>query len=277
MQLVDPTAFSAAPICMTCGTQYPPRATAPLECPICLDERQYVGWSGQRWTSSAELAATREIRFEDCAGVMTMFLEPSYAIGQRAFLIPQQDKLVMWECLSLVTEAALARIAAIGGVKAIAISHPHFYAAMNEWSAALGGVPIYLHEADRRWVQYQTPAVHFWCGDRLALSDELELVHLPGHFAGSTGLWWHNGPRPGGSLFPGDAIQVAMDRRFTTFMYSYPNAIPLGPAGLVRLEACTRPLTFDDVFGFSNGRQIIGDAKARVDASFVRYRTALAA
>jgi len=276
MQLHD-SAFSTAPICMTCGTQYSPLVQAPSECPICLDERQYVGWSGQHWTSSAELAATREIRFEDCAGVMTMYLEPSFAIGQRAFLIPHDGGLVMWECLSTVTEAALARIAATGGVKAIAISHPHFYSAMNEWSAALGGVPVYLHEADRQWVQAQTPAIRFWSGERLALSNTLELVHLPGHFAGSAGLWWHDGPRPGGSLFPGDALQVAMDRRFTTFMYSYPNAIPLGPAALARLEACTRDLAFEDVYGFSRGRQIIGNARARVDASFARYRTALAA
>lgn len=277
MQLLDSSVFSTAPICMTCGTQYEPGAHAPPECAVCLDERQYVGWTGQRWTHSAKLASTREIRVEDSAGVMTMFLGPAFAIGQRAFLIPHDGGLVMWECLSMVTEAALAQIAAMGGVKAIAISHPHFYGAMNEWSVALGGVPVYLHQADQQWVPYRTPGIRFWSGDRLALSDELELVHLPGHFAGSTGLWWKRGPRQGGSLFPGDAIQVAMDRRFTTFMYSYPNAIPLGPAALAQLELRTRDLTFDDVYGFSRGRQIIGDAKARVDASFARYRAALAA
>jgi glyoxylase-like metal-dependent hydrolase (beta-lactamase superfamily II) len=262
---------------MTCGTQYPPRAGARSACPICLDERQYVGWSGQRWIDSAELASTSEIRFEDCSGVMTMFLEPSFAISQRAFLIPQDGGLLMWECLSAVTGAALERIAGMGGVKAIAISHPHFYASMNQWSAAMGGVPIYLHEADREWVQFETAAVRFWSGDRLALSDNLELVHLPGHFEGGAGLWWKDGPRPGGSLFPGDAIQVAMDRRFATFMYSYPNAIPLGRGALARLEAHAKRLRFEDVYGFSRGRQIIGDAKAKVDASFARYRAALAA
>jgi hypothetical protein len=277
MDFLAHTEFSSAPICTTCGTQYPPRSPAASECPICLDERQYVGWAGQRWTTSAELLATREIQFEDSAGVMTMFVEPSFAIGQRAFLIPHEDGVVMWECLSMVTEAALARLAEMGGVRAIAISHPHFYAAMNEWSAALGGVPIYLHAADREWVRFRTSSIRFWSGDRLALSDELELVHLPGHFAGSAGLWWKRGPRAGGSLFPGDALQVAMDRRFTTFMYSYPNAIPLGPAALARLEACTSELTFHDVYGFSRGRQIIGDGKARVAASFARYRSAIAA
>ena len=40
------------PICRTCGVQY--GAERP-DCPICLDERQYVGWDGQQWTSLAGL------------------------------------------------------------------------------------------------------------------------------------------------------------------------------------------------------------------------------
>ena len=29
----------------------------------------------------------------------------------------------------------------MGGLKAIAISHPHYYSSMVEWSRAFGGVP----------------------------------------------------------------------------------------------------------------------------------------
>ena len=43
-------------ICETCGTQYAESATPPVQCPVCEDERQYVGWNGQRWTTHAELA-----------------------------------------------------------------------------------------------------------------------------------------------------------------------------------------------------------------------------
>src|SRR5258708_31584597 len=43
------------PICLTCGVQY---SAARHDCPICLDERQYVGWDGQQWTSLAELSRT---------------------------------------------------------------------------------------------------------------------------------------------------------------------------------------------------------------------------
>ena len=278
MTEINRLALSRVPVCVTCGTQYPDVEHRD-DCPICLDERQYVGWGGQRWTTSAEVAAGHEIRFEDAAGVMTLQLSPRFAIGQRAFLIPQAGGMVMWECLPTVTDAALAWIAGMagdgGGVQAIAISHPHFYSAMLEWSVALGGVPIYLHEADEDWVSFDSPYLRFWDGDRFPLTDAIDLVHLPGHFEGSSGLLWKNGPRPGGSLFPGDAIQIGMDRRIASFMYSYPNAIPLGRKSLARLKAKVDPLAFSDLYGSFEGKEMIGDAKERVEASFARYEAAL--
>jgi glyoxylase-like metal-dependent hydrolase (beta-lactamase superfamily II) len=222
-----------------------------------------------------ELARDHRIRFEREDGVTTLSIAPAFAIAQRAFLVPCNASHVLWECLSLVTDEAVREIAARGGVSCIAISHPHFYAAMVDWSDALGGVPLYVHEADLAWIQRPSPHVRAWSGERLELASELELVRLQGHFAGSCGLWWKSGPRPGGSLFPGDALQVAMDRRHCTFMYSYPNAIPLGPAQVRSLRHAVAPLRYDDVFGYSRGRQIIGGGKAAIEASFDRYLDAI--
>jgi hypothetical protein len=263
-------------ICETCGTQYAPAARPPAACPICDDERQYVGWDGQRWTTPAALRRAHAIRFADEGGVTTLTMAPSFAIGHRAFLVPAGGSHVMWECLPLVTDAAIEAIEAAGGVRWIAISHPHFYAAMVEWSDALGGVPIYLHEADRAWVQRASPRVRWWAGPRCALADDVELVALPGHFPGSAGLWWKRGPRPGGSLFPGDALQVTMDRRHVTFMYSYPNAMPLAPAAVRGLRRTVDALAFDDVFGYACGRQILGGGQRAVADSFERYLGAIA-
>ena len=39
----------------------------------------------------------------------------------------------------------------MGGIAAIAISHPHYYSSMAEWAEAVDA-PIYLHAADREWV-----------------------------------------------------------------------------------------------------------------------------
>jgi glyoxylase-like metal-dependent hydrolase (beta-lactamase superfamily II) len=277
-----PTAdMRSPPMCVTCGTLFTPNELNPVSvppgCPICEDERQYVGWHGQQWTTIAALAQSHTIRFAEEDGVAMLGLSPGFAINQRAFLIPQPSgDNIMWECVSLVTQDAVTEIAARGGVSAIAISHPHFYSAMVPWSAALGNVPIYLHEDDRRWVQHASEAICFWRGETLALGDDVDLIRLGGHFPGSTALHWRSGPTAGGSLFPGDAVQVVMDRRRAAFMYSFPNMIPLPPADVRRMRDRLAPLDYADVFGFTWGRQIIGGAKAAVDASFERYLDAIA-
>lgn len=268
---------SACWTCETCGVQQPPSETPPGRCVICEDERQYVGWAGQTWIERQALVAGQRTVVEDTHGVTTLVLSPGLAINQRAFLIPTPEGQILWECLAAVTPDALEAIRARGPVRAIAISHPHFYGAMADWSEALGGVPVYVHAADEAWIQRRSETLVLWSGERLSLSDDVELVHLASHFDGSAGLWWKTGPRAGGALFPGDAVQVSSDRRFASFMYSYPNHIPLGPEPLAELRHRVEAMAFDDVFGFSPGRQMIGEARAKLTASFDRYSRAIAA
>ena len=45
----------------------------------------------------------------------------------------------------MLDSATIALINGLGSLKAIAISHPHFYTTMVEWSRAFGGIPIHLH------------------------------------------------------------------------------------------------------------------------------------
>ncbi len=133
-------------ICETCGTQFAESDSPPRVCPICEDERQYVGLDGQAWTTRHELAKRHTLRVVDDEGVLGIGLDPAFAIPQRAMWLPTDAGNILWECVSLVTDAAVAALKARGGVDLIAISHPHFYSAMVDWSEALGGVPILLHE-----------------------------------------------------------------------------------------------------------------------------------
>jgi glyoxylase-like metal-dependent hydrolase (beta-lactamase superfamily II) len=265
------------PICETCGTQYAATPAPRTHCPICEDERQYVGWKGQSWTTHEALAARHRLRLADEAGVLGIGLDPDFAINQRALFLPTGAGNILWECLSLVTPEAVAALRAKGGVDKIVISHPHFYAAMGEWSEAFGGIPIVVHAADREWVQRPAPQVQFWSGDMLPLSDDVTLIRCGGHFPGSTALHWRRGPRPGGALFPGDALQVVFDRRHVTFMYSYPNYIPMKTSDVRAMRARLAGYAFDDVYGFTWGRNIIGGGRAAVDASFARFLSAVAA
>lgn len=258
-------------ICETCGTQYAPTSTPPAHCPVCEDERQYVDWNGQAWTTHTELAERYRLRIEEDDGLLGISMPQGFAIPQRALLLPTDAGNLLWECVSLVTDEAVSALRARGGVDRIVISHPHFYSSMVEWSQALGGVPMLLHEADRAWVRRPAPQIEFWSGDALQLSNDVTLVRCGGHFPGSTALHWRSGPRAGGALFPGDALQVVMDRRHVTFMYSYPNFVPMKTSDVRDMRERLAGYAFADVYGYTWGRNIIGNGRAAVDASFERH------
>ena len=112
-------------------------------------------------------------------------------------------------------------------LKAIAVSHPHYYGAVADWSDAFGGVPVYLHGDDRAFVTRPHRSIEPWSGDSCRLSDDILLLRCGGHFAGGTVLHWRAAADGRGALFTGDVAMVAMDRRSVSFMYSYPNYIPL--------------------------------------------------
>ncbi|HEX9246557.1 MAG TPA: MBL fold metallo-hydrolase, partial [bacterium] len=157
------------------------------------------------------------------------------------------------------------------------ISHPHFYASMVEWSRALGGVPVYVHAADRRWVMRSDPAIVFWEGETHRVLDGLTLVHCGGHFEGSAVLHWAAGGGGRGALLSGDTLQVVFDRRHVSFMYSYPNLIPLGAPAVHRIVDAVSPFPFDRIHGGWFRRAIAADAKGAVARSADRYVRAIAA
>jgi hypothetical protein len=263
-------------ICVTCGTQYPPGDSPPSRCAICDEPRQYVGFDGQRWTTLDELRRThRTIVAEEEPGVLSIRSDPPFAIGQRAFLVTTPGGNVLWDCVALVDEPTIALIQARGGLAAIAISHPHFYTTMAEWSERLGGAPVYLHEADREWVMRPHPAVRHWSGRMLELPGGLRLLHTPGHFAGSQVLHWPAGAGGRGVLFSGDQPQVCPDRRWVSFMYSYPNLIPLAPRVVDSIVATLDAYEFDRIYGAFHPRTVATDARRVIAASKERYMRAI--
>jgi len=262
-------------ICSTCGTQYAERASAPEACNICCDDRQYVGRQGQVWTDHADLAQRHRVRLEMDGDFLGIGITPAFAIPQRALFLPTDAGNILWESTSLVTPEAVAALTSRGGVDMIVISHPHFYSSMVEWSTALGGVPILLHAADRQWVNCRSDKVSHWTGDECVLSPSVRLYRCPGHFPGSTVLHWSSGPKGKGILFSGDALHVVADRRHVSFMYSVPNYIPAHPDYVREIRGRIEGLKFDDVYGFTWGLNIIGNARAAVDESFDRYLRAV--
>lgn len=262
-------------ICTTCGTQHAPSSSPPPWCRVCTDDRQHVGWDGQHWTTHAELVATHRVRIERDGALVGIGIGDRFAIPQRALLVPTSIGNIMWDATSLVTAEALDTIKGLGGVELIAISHPHFYASMVEWSDALGGVPIMIHRDDADWVMRPSPNIRHWHGERLALADHATLIHLPGHFPGSAALHWHDERNDRKALLCGDSLHVTADRRHVTVMHSVPNYLPVGPATICDLRRRLGGLAFDDLYGFTWGLNIIGGASTAVEHSLERYLAAI--
>ena len=261
-------------ICVTCGTQYPASEVPPAHCPICEDDRQYIGEDGQRWTTLTEMRASGRYvnSVEEIApGVAGIVTQPQFAIGQQAHLIQTAHGNVLWDCVSYLDDATIAAVRQRGGIAAIAISHPHFYSSMVAWSEAFDNAPIFLHADNESWVMRPALAIRFWSGETREVVPGVTLVRCGGHFPGSTVLHWAAGADGAGALFTGDTITVVPDRRWVSFMYSYPNIIPTDEWTVRGIVAAVEPYAFERIYGGWRGRIVAPDAKGAVARSAERY------
>lgn len=258
------------PMCATCAMQY----DAPRdECPICTDERQWVPAAGQRWTTLRELIGgerSAEIK-EEAHGITGIGCLPSFAIGQRALVVPAASGNVLWDCVPFLDEEVVEAVRGLGGISAVAISHPHYYSTMVEWARTFD-VPVYLHESDQEWIGRRDEHVQLWSGQTHQLSEDLTLVNLGVHFAGGTVMHWNAGA---GALFSGDIVQVVPDQGWVSFMYSYPNLIPERPRIVRRAVDLLEPYDFETIYGAWWGRVVQQDGKGVVRRSAKRYLDAV--
>jgi hypothetical protein len=258
-------------ICVACGTEFPDSPAPPKSCLICQEERQFVPPSGQRWTTLGELAGKHANTFRQHEpNVLSVTTAPSFAIGQRAFLIRTPAGNVLWDCITLLDDAARTLIEALGGLEAIAISHPHYYTTMKRWSEAFAA-PLHLHAADREWVVNLEDERAFWSGESRGLLPGLMLIRCGGHFAGGTVLHWAEGAGGRGALFSGDILQVMPDRKHLSFMRSYPNMMPLSAAAVERIAARLARYRFVRIYGAFADREIMEDGEAALRRSVKRY------
>jgi glyoxylase-like metal-dependent hydrolase (beta-lactamase superfamily II) len=253
---------------VTCGSQF--GGPAPERCPICEDARQFVPVEGQRWTTLGALRETHGNWIRDDAGFVGIGTEPAFAIGQRALLVPWRGSNLMWDCITLLDDETADEVEALGGIAAIAISHPHYYSALAEWAQRFD-CPVHLHADDAEWLVRPDDHVVHWRGETLELGDGLTLVRCGGHFAGGQAL--HVAARR--ALLAGDIVQVIPDRRWVSFMYSYPNLIPLGEAAVRRIGDALEPFPFDSIHGAWWGRVVERDGSEVVRRSVERYVAAI--
>lgn len=255
--------------------QFAQTAEPPRRCPICEDERQYVGPDGQQWTTLDELQTEHRNRIEkqeeNLYGIGT---DPKFAIGQRALLIQSERGNVLWDCISVVDDETVERAQALGGVSAIAISHPHYYGSAVEWANAFDA-KVYLHEADRQWLMRPDKCIEFWSAETLELQAGITLIRAGGHFEGGSVCHWASGTGGAGTLLTGDVIQVVADKRWVSFMYSYPNYIPLPAFKVSHILEAIAPYDFNRLYGAWWSAIVATEAKNKVRLSAERYIKAI--
>jgi glyoxylase-like metal-dependent hydrolase (beta-lactamase superfamily II) len=263
-------------ICSTCGTQFPPSELPPALCPVCEDERQFIPPEGQSWTTLDRLRISHHNGFRQYEpGLIGIGTTPKFAIGQRALLLCTPEGNILWDCISLIDDATVTLINALGGLRAIAISHPHFYTTLVDWSRVFGGTPVYLHADDAAWVRQPHDCINFWQGNSFELLKGITLVRGGGHFPGGAMLHWAAGADGKGVVCSADMAIANLDRKSFSFMRSIPNFIPLSENAVRAVGAALIPLPFDRVYSHHFERVIRTGAKEILLRSIERYVAAI--
>lgn len=262
-------------VCTACGTQFPESATPPANCRICDEERQFVPTGGQGWTTLAQSAAGHSNGFRQLEpGILSIETRPHFAIGQRALLVETPGGNVLWDCIALLDAATIKLIKGLGGLKAVAISHPHYYTTMVEWARAFD-CPVYLHAADREWVSRPDKTIQHWDGETRTLWDGVTLIRCGGHYPGGTVLHWAGGAAGRGVVCAGDILFITQDRQWVSFMRSYPNYIPLSKREVEGIGAALAPFAFETIYGHFGDRVVEKNGKQVVEKSVMRYVAAI--
>src|SRR5699024_2277014 len=221
----------------------------------------------QRWHDPAAGPADIEVaQLED--RLFALRVDGGVGIGQEAKLLVTDAGNVMVDVPAAITAAAVAEVAELGALRAIIPSHPHMFGLQTAWSAALGGPPVWIARADAGWLGRTPAALHVWDGEETVLPGVIA-AQLGGHFPGSAVVHWGGGDGRG-VLLSSDTIAPNPDGRTATFMYSYPNRIPLSGDVALRIAGGAARFAFDRLHGNFSGA-ILTDAREAVLASAARH------
>ena len=178
------------------------------------DPRQYVPATGQSWTSLQKELPLQKNTFETDEHdsrihyITTKPLTPAelppglsdstttrkqLGIGERAILLQTSSGNVLWDLIAFIDQPTIDFINEKGGLKAIVISHPHFYTTHLEW-AKIFDCPVYMSKDDEEWLNREdvegrrklvrgvTPIEE--------VGGEAKCIQAGGHFDGSAFLLW---------------------------------------------------------------------------------------
>ena len=223
--------------------------------------------------------------------IWSVCTEPKFAIGQRCILLETPEGNVLWDCITYLDNETIKAIKARGGLKAIVISHPHYYTTHLDW-AEVFDCPVYISAEDKEWVNRANRTAHddrrqLINGQTETMLEGVTAIKVGGHFPGSLVLHWDKKLFIADSMFTVPSGLNHVDRLPGTtsyaFMWSIPNMIPLPPSDLHKMWQALKPFDFTSTHGMFVGQEIRDDenvptrcppVKARIlDSMQIQTRT----
>ena len=237
--------------------------------------RQYVGHKGQTWTTLLEMQQQgyENIVEEEGPGLTAIYTAPKFPIGQRAILIRSPRGNVLWDCITFLNTATITKIKDLGGIAAIVISHPHYYTSMVEWAEAFQ-CPVMIHEQDQHHVVRPSKHIKPFQENEKLIIKGVTALRVGGHFTGSLVLHCKLEHLGKPFLCTGDTVMVVPDQNpqgWVSFMYSYPNLIPLPAREVARMRDQLAAWDFDRIYGAFKGQQVESGGRDAVIRSADRY------
>ncbi len=122
----------------------------------------------------------------------SIWTEPKFGIGQRCVFVQTDHGNVLWDCMTNLDEETVNFIKQKEGLKAIVISHPHYYTTHLEW-AQVFDCPVYLASNDKEWIsrEDQRGCRRFIEGTSQQIIPGVTAIKVGGHFPGSLVLLWN--------------------------------------------------------------------------------------
>ncbi|BDY27914.1 MULTISPECIES: hydrolase [Mycolicibacterium] len=255
-------------ICTGCGIEHPEADDRPAEntCVltsevVAIEERGDLPPHGT-WTTLELLAAQphHTEHVDHGRGVHSLRREPRFAIGHRSFLVQTAHGNLLWDAPAYLDDEIAGLVRGLGGVTAIASSHPHMFGAQLSWSREFGDVPVYVNALDREWLPRTDPVIELWKGEHEPVPG-VRLLHVGGHMRGSSVALTADG-----TLLVGDTISGGLARNWVSFQRNFPKHVPLSAAVVQRIVDRLDAYDYDRLYTLG-GDEIDQDAKGVVHRS----------
>lgn len=275
LEKYDPESSADNLICEACGTQFTSCDRSEVKtCHICDDPRQYVPPSGQSFTTMSAIQARHRNVFTPLdadSRFVSITTTPRFAISQAAILVKTPGGNVLWDCLTLLDQDTIDTIEGMGGLKAIAISHPHYYSAHVQWARAFK-CPVYLASEDMSWTTLTSShQVAVTKTETEIPGTGVKLIKLGGHFPGSLVALFDNRLLIADTLMTtpsgrgrwdvdaaGEKREKPKGHNSFSFLWSIPNYIPLNADEIARMWGILNQYDFESTHGAFLGMDVYG-------------------